>query len=163
MTLSSSYFSINYSWNLDFSFPHLNHPQWTFVTLCIQGYFSRRSTWNKLSLFESQSLIYLLFALTCQWINWHIPHLTLFSLYSSIPTYVSSFDSTSDFFRHAWHANPGADQKWAELISYILIHLLWKLLNTFVSLNISLRTSRSWYSSRFCILKSPQALLIFYI
>ena len=41
-------------------------------------------------------------------------------------------------FKHACHANPGADKKWAGSSLYISIHLFLKFSNTSVSENIQI-------------------------
>ena len=56
----------------------------------------------------------------------------------SISVNNSSF--TPAFFKQACHTNPGADKKWAELSSYISIHLFLKFSNTSASNNVSLRS-----------------------
>ena len=58
-------------------------------------------------------------------------------------------DQNNSEYRHfphidAYHANIGGDKKWAGSSSYISIHLLRNLFNTSESINISLRTYKSW-------------------
>ena len=52
-----------------------------------------------------------------------IPALISFSTINSISISVNNSNSSSVFFKHACHANPGADKKQARSSSYISIHL----------------------------------------
>ena len=59
----------------------------------------------------SQFFIYLLFALAYLCIAWQIQPLVSFSTINSISISVNDSYSTFVFFKHACHANPGADKK----------------------------------------------------
>ena len=63
--------------------------------------------------------------------------------------FVNSSNFTPAFSKQACYANPGADKKWAESSSYILIHLFLSFSNTSASNNVLLWTYRSWYLPRF--------------
>ena len=65
-----------------------------------------------------------------------------FSAIDYISVSVNNSNSTSAFFKHAYHANPGPERKWAESSSYISIHLLRKLSDTSASNNVSLWMNR---------------------
>ena len=67
------------------------------------------------------------FAYRCM--AWHIPPPMPFSTISSMSTSVSNSSSTS-VFRHACHANPGPDKKYAGSSSYTSMNFLQKLSNT---------------------------------
>ena len=55
--------------------------------------------------------MYLLFASTYLCIAWHIPPLIPFQIISNILTSVSHSNIILVFFKHACHANSGADKK----------------------------------------------------
>ena len=65
-------------------------------------------------------------AFAFQWIAWHI--LIPISTNSTISLFFNNLNSISLFFRHASHANPGADKKYAGSSSYILMYLLHSFL-----------------------------------
>ena len=69
-----------------------------------------------------------------------------------MPLSVNNSNSTLVFFKHACHANPGADKKWAGSSSYISMHLSLKFSNTSASNAVSDWTYKSWYSPKFFIL-----------
>ena len=58
-----------------------------------------------------------------------------FSAINSVSIFVNNSNSTFVFFKHACHANPGADKKRAGSSSYISIHLSLKFSKTSVSNN----------------------------
>ena len=62
------------------------------------------------SLLLSYFFIYLLFALAHLCMTWQIPPLVPFSTINSISLSVNNSNSTFVFFKHAFHANPGADK-----------------------------------------------------
>ena len=82
--------------------------------------------------------MYLLFAFACINIARHIPPQIPFSTISSTSTSVNNSNSTSVFFKHSCHANPGAHKKCAGSNSYTLIHMLLKFSNASASNNVSL-------------------------
>ena len=90
------------------------------------------------SFFPFYSLMYLLLAVAYQCITWHIPPLILLSTINNIS--ISVNNSIFVIFKHAFHANPGADKTWAGSSTYISIHLLRKLLNKSASNNMYLQT-----------------------
>ena len=55
--------------------------------------------------------MYLLFAFAYLSIAWYIPPLIPFSITNNISGSVINSNSTSVSFKHACHANPGADKK----------------------------------------------------
>ena len=55
--------------------------------------------------------MYLLFDFTYRCIDWHIPPHIPFSTINNKSTSAINSNSTSVFFKHACHANPGADKK----------------------------------------------------
>ena len=55
--------------------------------------------------------MYLLFALACLCTDWHISPLIPSLIINSIFISVNNSNFTSVFFKHACHANPGADKK----------------------------------------------------
>ena len=62
---------------------------------------------------------------------------------------VNNSNSTSIYFKHAFHADPGAYKKRAGSSWYIKIHLLRKPSNKSASSNVSLWTYKSWYNQYF--------------
>ena len=56
--------------------------------------------------------MYLLFALAYLYTDWHITPLIPASIINNISTSVNNSKFTFAFFKHACHANPGADKKW---------------------------------------------------
>ena len=54
--------------------------------------------------------MYLLFVVTHQCIAWHTQPLMSFSVINKISTSVNNSNSTPVFFKHACHANPGAEK-----------------------------------------------------
>ena len=68
---------------------------------------------------------------------WQIPPLVPFSTINSISISVNNSNFTFVFFKHACHANAGADKKWAGSSPYIPIHLFLKFSNTSANKNIS--------------------------
>ena len=77
------------------------------------------------------------------------------SYHSNISTSPSISNSTSIFLKDAFHANPGVERKYAGASLYILIQLLWKLMNTCPKNSLSLWTYTSWYLPRFIFHSSP--------
>ena len=90
------------------------------------------------SLFLSQFFMYLLLAYAYLCTAWHIPPHIPFSTISNISTSVKSSNFISVFLKHACHANPVADRKWAGSSSYISMHLFLKFSNTSASDDVSL-------------------------
>ena len=66
-----------------------------------------------------------------------MPPLIPDSLINSMSTSVSNSKFTSVFFKHACHANPGADRKCAGSSSYISMYVFLNFSNTFASNNVS--------------------------
>ena len=87
--------------------------------------------------------MYLLFASAYLYTALHIPPLVPFSTITSISLSVNNSNSTSVFFRHACHANPGADRKCAGSSRYISMHLSLKFSYTSASSIASLWTYKS--------------------
>ena len=54
--------------------------------------------------------MYLLLAIACVYVALHIPPLIPFSTINNISKLVDNSNSISVFFKHACHANPGADK-----------------------------------------------------
>ena len=79
----------------------------------------------------------LLFALAYLCIVWQIVPVVPFSTINSISTSVNNSNFTFVLFKHACHANPGADKKWAGSSLYISIHLFLIFSNTSASKNVS--------------------------
>ena len=82
--------------------------------------------------------MYLLFAAAHRCIALHVPPLIPFRTINSILIPVNNSNPTSVFFKHACHANPGADKKSFGSSSYISIHLFIKFSNTSARSNVSL-------------------------
>ena len=64
--------------------------------------------------------------------------MTYFSTINNKSVSVNNSNSTSIYFKHAFHANPGADKKRAGSSWYIKIHLLRKPSNASASSNVLL-------------------------
>ena len=67
-----------------------------------------------------------------------------FSSINNISISVNNSNSTSGFFKQAYHANPCADKKWGGSSSYISTHLFLKFSNISTGNNVSLWTCKSW-------------------
>ena len=70
----------------------------------------------------SQFFIYLLFALVYLFIDWHIHPLIPASIINNISISVNNSKFANVFFKHACHANPGADKKREGSSPYISIY-----------------------------------------
>ena len=81
--------------------------------------------------------MYLLLVLAYLYVAWHISPRVPSSYIISMSLSVNNSNSTLVFFKHACHANPGADKKWAGSSSYISMHLSLKFSNTSASNNVS--------------------------
>ena len=66
-----------------------------------------------------------------------MPPLIHDSIINSMSTSVSNSKFTFVFFKHACHANPGADRKCAGSNSYISMHVFLNFSNTSASNNVS--------------------------
>ena len=79
--------------------------------------------------------MYLLFALAYLCVDWHIPPLIPASNINNISISVSSSNFTIAIFKHAYHANPGADSEGSS--PYISIHVSLKFSETSASNYVS--------------------------
>ena len=81
--------------------------------------------------------MYLLLTLAYRYVAWHIP--SLIPLLSFLTASLSVINSNSIlvFFKHAFHANPGALKKRAGSSSYLSMHLSLKFSNTSASNDVS--------------------------
>ena len=79
-----------------------------------------------LYLYHGSSCIYCLYLHIDIYAAWHIAPRVPSSNISSMSLSVNNSNSNWVFFKHACHANPGADKKWAGSSSYISMHLSLK-------------------------------------
>ena len=84
--------------------------------------------------------MYLLFASAYLYTDWHIPPLIPASIINNISTFVYNSKFTFVFFKHAYHANPGADKKWEGSSPYISMHVSLTFSKTSASNDVSVWT-----------------------